>query len=181
MSSEHKSINFSLISKYRAALMGAAIIMIMFCHLDTAQTRNGLEITRLAKLLHTNTVGVDIFMFLSGVGLYYSFSNKQQSYLQFEKRRLKRVIPLYILIAGITYLLYDLIINRLSFWKFLRDLTFISWFRDGSTLYWYILAISVFYLLFPLLYRMIHSGRHGALKTAVFCVLWWTFTELLFF
>lgn len=180
---KHENINqlyFSLISKYRAVLMGTAILMIMFCHLDVARSHNGFEISRLANLLHINTVGVDIFMFLSGFGLYYSYSKHQPPYFVFEKKRLLRVLPLYLLIGGITYFLYDMVIQHLTVGKFLRDLFFVSWFTEGSTKYWYILAITVFYLLFPLLYRMIHGGMHGAAKTAVFCVLWWFVTELLF-
>ncbi len=173
-------LDFSLISKYRAILMGVAIIMIMFCHLDVAQARNGMDKTRLANLLHTFTVGVDIFVFLSGFGLYYSYSKKRQTYLSFAKRRLLRVLPLYFIIGGITYFLYDLVIQHLGIWKFIRDILFISWFRDGSTRYWFIFAISVFYLLFPLLYRIICFGKYGAAKTVAFCLFWWTVTELLF-
>ncbi len=53
----------SLLSKYRTVLMGLAIILIMFCHVDVAQRHNEAPITRLATVLQTFTVGVDIFLF----------------------------------------------------------------------------------------------------------------------
>ena len=84
--------NYNLISKYRTVLMGIAIILIMFCHMDVAQTHNDIPSTSLARALHFFTVGVDVFLFLSGVGLYYSYTKKKQSYGEFEKKRLVRMI-----------------------------------------------------------------------------------------
>lgn len=78
-------LNYSLISKYRALLMGIAILFIMFCHLDVSQGHNGVPTTSLARALHVFTVGVDMFLFLSGVGLYYSYTKRTQSYGEFEK------------------------------------------------------------------------------------------------
>lgn len=171
--------DYSLISKYRAVLMGFAIILIMFCHMDVAQEHNGIATTSLARTLHLFTVGVDIFLFLSGVGLYYSYTKKNQSYGDFEKKRLARILPYYFVIGGVTYLLYDIIINHLTLGKWLSDLLFVPWFKEGKTRYWYILAIIVFYLLFPLFYRFIHTGRHGLLKTILFSICWWSLVEIL--
>lgn len=97
--SEYKP-DYSLISKYRAVLMGLAIILIMFCHMDIAQEHNGVSATSLAKALHLFTVGVDIFLFLSGVGLYYSYTKGKQPYVKFEKKRLIRILPYYAVIGG---------------------------------------------------------------------------------
>ena len=141
--------DYSLISKYRTMLMGAAILLIMFCHLDLSQRHHQMEYTHFARFLQTGTVGVDIFLFLSGVGLYYSYTNNRLSYLEFEKKRLLRVLPLYCVIGGITYFIYDIVIQHNSFWRLLSDFCFLSWPLRGSTRYWYILAITVFYLLFP--------------------------------
>lgn len=171
--------DYSLISKYRTVLMGVAIIFIMFCHIDVAQEHNGVSETSLARALHIFTVGVDIFMFLSGIGLYYSYTKKQQTYGQFEKKRLARIIPSYLLIGGLTYLIFDLIINQLGIGQFFSDLLFISWFRGDSTKYWYIFAIVVFYLLFPVLYRFIHGGKNSLLKTVLFSICWWALVEVL--
>jgi hypothetical protein len=45
-------LNYSLISKYRTVLMGIAIILIMFCHMDVAQGNNGVPVTSVARALH---------------------------------------------------------------------------------------------------------------------------------
>ena len=174
-------LRYSLISKFRAVLMGLSIILIMFCHLDIAQGRNGLEVSSLAKTLHVFTVGVDIFFFLSGLGLYYSYADKKPTYFAFEKRRLLRILPLYLVIARATYLIYDSLMHQQGFLIFAKDLSFFSWIIDGSTKYWNILALVVFYLLFPALYKFIANGKYALVKTALFSVLWFASVELLAF
>ena len=179
MSCQIKKSECSLVSKYRAVLMGIAIILIMLCHLDITQTHHGIQITSLAHIFHFFTVGVDIFLFLSGMGLYYSYTKNKQSYFKFEKKRIIRVVPYYLVIAGITYFISDILIQHLTAGKFFSDLLFISWFSAGNTKYWYILAIIVFYLLFPVLYKFIHNGKYGLAKTLILCVLIWSAFELL--
>ena len=171
--------NYDLISKYRQTLMGFAILLIMFCHMDVAQGHNGMEVTTLSGILHIFTVGVDIFMFLSGFGLYYSFKKNTISYLAFEKKRLLRILPIYLIIGGATYAIYDLFIHQFGMIKFLSDITFISWIKGESTKYWYILAIIAFYLVFPVLFCFIDSGKHRLLKTIAFSLSWWVIEELL--
>ena len=178
MSNNECKLNYSLISKYRAVLMGLAIILVMFCHLDVAQDHNNIAATPLARALHVFTVSVDIFLFLSGVGLYYSYSKKKKSYISFEKRRLARILPYYLIIGGSTYIIYDLVMNHFDVWKVLSDILFITWFRDGQTWYWYILAIIVFYLMFPVFYMLVNS-KHGLLKTLLFSLFWWTLVEVI--
>lgn len=171
--------DYSLISKYRTILMGIAIIFIMFCHVQDAFDHNGVPVTSLARAMHIFTVGVDIFMFVSGVGLYYSFTKRPLSYKVFEGKRLARILPSYFIVGGLTYLLYDLIIKKCDFTKFLRDLLFISWFRGESRRYWYILAIVVFYLLFPALYKFIRGGKNSLLRLVAFSICWWVLEEAL--
>ncbi len=152
--------------------MGVAIIMIMFCHLDIAQEHNGVSITSLAGYLQVLTVGVDIFMLVSGLGLYYSYTKNPISYFRFEKKRILRVLPWYLVIAGVTYFVYDILIKHLGFLRFIQDYTFISWVRFNKSRYWYILAIMVFYLVFPLVYRIVNNKRFNALWLLVFVVGW---------
>ena len=101
--------------------------MIMFCHFDVAQSHHDIPVNFIARTFHTFTVGVDVFLFLSGVGLYYSFTKKKTKYIDFQKKRIARLFPLYFVIAGITYFISDLIINNWGIGKFLRDLFFVSW------------------------------------------------------
>ena len=84
MKSNNKPIPYSLISKYRAPAMGIAILFVMFCHLDVAQKNHNVPVSSLASILQTGSMGVDIFLFVSGFGLYYSCTKNPRSYFDFE-------------------------------------------------------------------------------------------------
>lgn len=101
------------------------------------------------------------------------------SKIAFEKKRILRLFSLYFMIAGITYFISDLVIYHLGFGKFFRDLFFVSWFTEASTKYWYILAIALFYLIFPLLYYFIYNGAMALTKTVLFCICWWICIEVI--
>ena len=60
--------NISIISKYRGELLGVATLMIVIGH--SISIVNFPSIVK--KILAYGTVGVNIFLFLSGIGLYYS-------------------------------------------------------------------------------------------------------------
>ena len=67
------SFDLSLISRFRTQLMGIATIMIIACH---APASNVLMPSSIAKLLSLGNWGVDIFLFLSGVVVYYSLRKR---------------------------------------------------------------------------------------------------------
>lgn len=172
-------VSLGLLSKYRPVVMGAAILMTMFCHLNIAQKHNGVSVTQLASIMQTFTVGVDIFFFYSGIGLYYSFTNHRMKYLAFEIKRVKRIVPTYLIVAGITYFLYDVLIKHLGMKRLLLDISFASWPMFGSTRYWYILAAIVFYFIFPVANRLINREGGKLFPLLLFCILWWITGETL--
>lgn len=57
------------ISKHRTALMGISALLIVLCHANLYDIKVNSVTARLFSL---GNVGVDIFLFLSGVGCYYS-------------------------------------------------------------------------------------------------------------
>lgn len=168
--------DLALVSKYRSVLMGVAIIAITFCHVDLAQNRHGIPITQLAQDLHLLIVGVDIFMFLSGFGIYYSWSSGKYSYIQFLKRRISRIIPYYMAIGGMTYFLSDIVYEKSNVARFFKDFLFVTLCENKSTRYWFILAIIVFYIFAPLLIWMLTSGTCNTVKFLSFLVCWWIIT-----
>ena len=62
-----------LLSQYRTALMGLAIIMILLCHarMDGAQLPNVI-----LSILSLGNWGVDIFLLVSGIGMFYSIKKR---------------------------------------------------------------------------------------------------------
>ena len=155
-----KTFALGLIGKYRAVLMGTAILCILFCHLDLVQRKHGLPVTGLGMASSALTMGVDMFMFLSGFGLYCSFSRKKPPYGQYVKHRVSKLLPSYLAIAGTVYLVKYAIIDHEGLLSFFKRLFFVPWFAEGITHGWFVLAILVFYLVFPLLYRLVETiGR----------------------
>ncbi len=176
MKEKSEGTAFSLISKYRTVLMGVAILAILFCHASTSLRTHGMELTRLANWLIILTVGVDVFMFLSGFGLYYSLSRNYYSYAAFIKKRFLRIIPYYCVLAGITYLIVALR-NSYPAVRLFEDFFFISWGKRKTTKYWFILAILVFYAVFPLVYQVIQRcGEKWIFSYLLFFVVYWLIT-----
>lgn len=176
---EEYRLHYGLISKYRPVLMSVAILLIMFCHLSSGQSHHGVAVTRLASILEAGNSGVDMFLFLSGVGLYYSYTQKPLSYWAFERKRFKRIIPYYLVIAGATYLILSFLRNSFSLSKYICDLFYLTWFIEGSTYYWYVFAICVFYMSFPAIYSFIYNNERPFLWALFFCLSWFVGVKLL--
>lgn len=68
----NRYFSLELLSKYRTQLMGIAAIMIIICH---AVSYGVVLPSILKKITLYGNLGVDIFLFLSGLGCYYSLSN----------------------------------------------------------------------------------------------------------
>ena len=65
---EMKKIEWSDFSKYRSALMGAAMLFVMFFHVTMPKSYMMYGVVRCGN------IGVDMFLFLSGIGLWYSWT-----------------------------------------------------------------------------------------------------------
>ena len=95
--------NVSDISKYRPYLMGVATLLVIFGH----SAGNGVVMPGwLESLCGLASVGVDIFLLVSGLGLWYSLRNLNTEKLtggglkRWYLRRYKRILVPYLLIIG---------------------------------------------------------------------------------
>ena len=61
-------MNYEQLSRYRAALMGLAMLFVMFFHVPMAKGELMYGLVRLGN------IGVDMFLFLSGIGLWFSWT-----------------------------------------------------------------------------------------------------------
>ena len=85
-------MNMSLISKYRGQLMGFAILIVALFHSSIVHTNDLVDF-----FCFSGDMGVDIFFFLSGFGMYYACL-KKQTYGQFMKKRMVRIVPAWFLV-----------------------------------------------------------------------------------
>lgn len=157
-------------SRFRAEQMGAAMLFVILFHvaLDRGDPFYGLR--------RCGNVGVDIFLFLSGVGLWFSWV-KTPDVLRFYRRRLLRIVPTWLVVATAFYLpdylgarrfsrsLVDLIGDITLNWDF--------WLHDELT-FWYVPAIMALYLVAPWYMRLVQSRpvyRWLPLLMVIWCVM----------
>lgn len=119
--------------------------------------------------LNVGYVGVDIFLFFSGLGLSFSF--EKNSLKDFYKRRFFKVYPLYFILACLSIAITTesyLPVSNVILNSFLK-LTTISYYVDvENSIDWYLNSLFLFYLLFPLLYYL--CKKYG-FKLYIFMIL----------
>ena len=108
---------------------------------------------------------MEVFIFLSGLGLFYSMSNNS-NLVKFYENRVKRLIIPYAIVGIIFWDILDLIINKGSIVDVIKDFTFITLVTKGERTIWFTGVIFIFYLIFPLIYKLINSKR-GLIKTVI--------------
>lgn len=162
-------MDLSKISRYRGELMGFAIIIVMLFHVNLPMSDPFFGLRRMGNL------GVDIFFFLSGIGLWYSWT-KNQDWKRFYENRAIRIYPAWLIIAGYYYVsrfvqssapvttdrVIDLMGDVLINWDF--------WRRDELT-FWYVPATMMMYVFAPMFMEAVR--RHPVFRWLVVLPLMW--------
>ena len=160
-----KNIELANISRYRGELMGIAMIFIFLFHVALPRSDMFFGLRRVGN------IGVDMFLFLSGVGLWFSWM-KHPSLKHFFKRRYLRVYPAWFIISCLYYIPHfhgggvrawvDLIGDITINWDF--------WLHDELK-FWYIPAMMMLYLFAPPYMQLIR--RHPVYRwLPVVMILW---------
>ena len=178
MKTRKKTLPWNLLSKYRTPLMGIAIIGIYLTHYKQAYYIHKIPYTRFVNFLGYGTSGVDIFMILSGLGLCYSFA-KDDNLLHFYRKRLVRLLPAYVITQLVFFILRVIRQGHVNMKAFLERMFFIRYFRDGDTGFWFIMAILIFYLIFPLLYKEMEIMKKHRYLNLVICLVIYAFLQQL--
>ena len=159
-----KEIQLADLSRYRGQLMGAAIVFIILFHVPLARGDAFFGLRRCGN------IGVDMFLFLSGIGLWYAWV-KQPSVSHFYRRRLLRLFPAWLVVSSIYYL------QRFNFetgdyLDLLLDITVNCgfWLHDELT-FWYVPAIMMLYLWAPLYMKLI--ARHPVFRWLPVLMVCW--------
>lgn len=162
---EIKPIELANISRFRGEQMGVAMLFIILFHVGLARSDMFFGLRRMGN------IGVDMFLFLSGIGLWFSWT-KNADWKRFFKRRYLRIYPTWIVIACLYYiprfhggsvmawidLIGDITIN----WDF--------WLHDELN-FWYIPATMMLYIFAPAYMELIK--RHPIYRwLPVVMILW---------
>lgn len=170
--SNKSKVHFSVFSTYRGALMGIAILGVMILHgIGWAEIEDSL----FAKIASpfARIAFTDGFIFLSGFGLYYSFSNNSNLKEFYKKRWYRLMVPF--LIMATPFYLYSLLDNGDIMRFFLNESTLYFWIYGNNGM-WYISISVLLYILFPFIYRLIFQGNDNkaitlrALLLTVLCI-----------
>ncbi len=163
-------------SKYRSELMGLAIISIIFFHYSEDALSHysaGIHytITYWYRML-IGSIGVEIFLFVSGMGLYFSMKRGGSSdILGFYKKRFVRVLIPYLVYASIAWFIMDVIQEGRGIGLFIYDLSTLGFWYDGRKTIWFVAFILTMYVVFPLIYEMVENKKSGTKTIIVIAIV----------
>lgn len=118
------------------------------------------------------SVGVEFFAFLSGIGLYFSMT-KDSNILHFFYKRVKRILPTYVMVSILYWWLEDFVVKKNGLDAFIADISFVTFFTLGTRTFWYVLFILLAYLSYPCVYKFLHTelSEHLQLLTLIVIAL----------
>lgn len=150
--------------KYRNIWMGIAMLWVIWYHLPME-----ISNTFIRSIKNMGYGGVDIFLFASGIGCYFSL-DKDNNCLMFLKRRVQRLIPTYWTFLFF-WIAYRKIFEYISFRSILGNIFCVSSFGENNLSFnWYISAIWLLYLLAPIIKEIIEV-IHSKIKLAALVML----------
>lgn len=156
-----------LLGRYRGALMGLAAFWIVLIHCWLLIVPNHAILGAIEGFVKWNgTIGVEIFLFLSGMGLTYSI--RKGSLRSFYAGRLKRILlPYWVMMP---------LIAAAENWepgKLLRVFTGISFFTENIMVcLWYIPAAILLYAVFPVYHRLLMRAKDKTAFTGLALCVW---------
>lgn len=156
----------------RGALMGAAMIIIMMFHVGMPRASVWYGLCRLGNL------GVDVFLFLSGIGLWYSWEKASLApspllsrWTRFYSRRLRRIYPTWLVVAAAFYIprFFEAQSRSLSAWTDLCGDVLLNWdfWLNDELTFWYVPATMMLYIFAPPYMELLRRDRVWAWLVAV--------------
>ena len=175
---ENRSGLLESVSKYRAQIMGFAAIWIFVFHVrDQIAVFHDIPVITQLELYCSNIgfCGVDVFLFLSGWGLYYAIQS--HSLCGFYKRRYRRLVAPFVLVC-----VYKTLYERWEILRFVKAVT--GWTFLTKNAYepiWFIPAIALLYLFYPLYIKIFNKIRNKYICTAAAIVIWFVLAAAVMF
>jgi peptidoglycan/LPS O-acetylase OafA/YrhL len=162
-SREFRPIQLANLSRFRTELYGGFAIWILLFHLHEwgifALLKGSAFPEKLLRhFLTLGSLGVDAFLILSGISLYFSIT-KRPSISEYAARRISRLLPSAALLFGGIWI-YSFTFLEGDIPQLIVRFAGISlWFEGNKTGTWYVSAILVCYFLYPYIYSWLFSNR----------------------
>lgn len=161
------------ISRYRTALMGIAALWIWYfhCGMQLFVEKQGILHEIAWYIKDVGFCGVDIFLLLSGMGLYYHFTKTEihtvKDYGNYILRRFSKIYKVF-LPATIVFAL----IKNWTFREFILNLTTYNNFaRYVYSHLWFVSCILLLYVIAPVFYVCVRYQKHYILTLTLMIVL----------
>lgn len=161
----NRRVRLDILSTYRTQLMGLAAIMILCCHAES----DGVSMPRyMSWLLQWGNYGVDLFLLLSGCGLFFSL-RKGSSMCIWYKKRYSRILVPYILISSI-YFVYYCAVNNLDIVDYILLISTIGFWTDHIGA-WFVALLIPLYAITPLYDCIYTKTKYKGALTIVLILL----------
>lgn len=166
--------------RYRNVWMAIAILLILIYHSE--MTFHNIVLSTLQVFGYG---GVDIFLFASGIGCYYSLQ-KNNDIAEFMKRRAIRIMPMYLCFM-VVWLLYKRFFFEMPISSMIGNLFCVQNFTGKSHEFnWYVSAMWLMYLLAPLFASVVskmnrwRTGLAAMVTLLLFTVsFWYSYTYII--
>lgn len=156
------------ISKNRNMLFGIGALGVLLVHSNQYVKWPSV----IGKLFSFGGIGVYIFAFLSGMGLFVSMSHNYaggEKIRQFYKKRFLRVGVTYLIIAGVWYAIKYLLL-QFSLVEFLYELSTLSYWLEHKGA-WYVAMLIPLYFVYPFYYKWLNVGNIAGRTVMTMCAL----------
>ena len=161
---------FSL-SKYRNEIYGFSLILILFYHACLVDY-NWTSIMRIFKIGY---LGVEIFLFLSGISLFFSYTADHNLIRFYKKRLIRLLVPAVIILTP--YYIYVFSLGNYSpaaiILKTIPNVLLLQFWIDGSDSSYFLSLMMVCYLFYPLLYKVVSKDENAVIhitKAVLLCI-----------
>lgn len=167
-------VSLGIFTQYRRELMGVATVLILLCHsLLPPAIHCPNDILR--WIIITGNRGVDIFLFLSGLGMYHSLRKMTKwnrgGVIRWYAKRYRHILLPYLLICFPYYLVLGCVNDgHFSISIFLYRLSTLNYWLEHKG-FWYIAMLIPLYFLTPFYARIIDKTKYQTLLTVTLCII----------
>ncbi len=144
--------------------MGLSGLLILFCH--------SIAYIKVPMVIHYAVsfanIGVDLFLFLSGMGLWYSLSRSDSSLLKWYANRYTKLLVPYLVVVLSIEIIQFVLGKQLEdgIWNYLFGISSLRFYVSHDAP-WFIAALIPLYLFAPWFYRLIKKYKWKAVIALV--------------
>lgn len=161
---------------YRREVFGILAVWIVIYHVNRYNgiPQSNIIFTLASLIIGKGRCGVDLFLFLSAIGLDFSIS--KNNIKTFYVNRIKKIVPCYLICAIPFFTWYDFFYMKDGIVQFCLNVSTINYWIIGNVFQiWFVAFILVAYLVYPLIHKADTKTHHIStiVIMAVFIALEW--------